>query len=887
MAPRKLRDLIRAVRECKTAAEERELIQRESSDIRATLRQEKAEFLSRSVAKLIYIGMLGYPTHFGQVACLNLVCTPNFANKRIGYLATMLLLDEGKELHLMVTNSIKQDMSNDNPYIAGLALSTLGTIASLDMARDLSFEVEKLLRSSNPYIRKKAALCAIRMIRKDSELVETFVPATRSILTEKHHGVLVTGVALIEEMCVQQTSSLQHFRRLVPSLTRLLKSLLASGFSAEHDVNGVTDPFLQCAVLRLLRVLGRGDDEASEAMNDILAEVATNTLISSAAGNAVLYEAVMCILDINAESGLRVLAINNLGKFLLSTDRNIRSVALSMLLTTVHKGGNTSDAVQRHRATIIDCLRESDITIRKRALTLCFALINESNIRSLFEELLSFLEVADTSFKDYMVTELLLAAARFAPSRKWHVDTAIAIITAAGPHVQEAGIAEIVHILADNAEFHQTTVQAMYIALLRKPKAQPLLQVAVWCVGEFCDQLIAGGALDIGGTKSDVVPNSDSVVRLLKGLLHDTSNSPTTRHYALNALMKASTRCPDQASTISAIVAPFRSNVDEELQQRAAEYQTMFNQFASIRPALLERMPVAESKLKIDAALAAEAQAAAATAAGVPAPQQSGEGDLLNLLDDGPSAPAVSVPAAASASGMDDLLGLDFGGPSTSAPTATSAPSNDPLMDLMGLSSPAQPTQPSPEVDLLGGLLGSSPSPATTSTTTSAPSLGLDDLLGLGTSTPSQPVQSQPDPLTSLMDLGSSAPVSTPASTPATVQDNTFVGYDADGVRLSFTTKRTGPSTVVVKINASSSLSDEITGFSMQVAVTKTHTVQLSTASGTTLGGFASAETSQVATVNASAGNESAPLKMLVRMTYTQNGQSITKQAQVSSFPSV
>ena len=53
-----------------------------------------------------------------------------------------------------------------------------------------------------------------------------------------------------------------------------------------------------------------------------------------------------------------------------------RYVALNTLLRTVQTS-DSADAVQRHRTVIIDCLKESDISIRRRALELAFALINE------------------------------------------------------------------------------------------------------------------------------------------------------------------------------------------------------------------------------------------------------------------------------------------------------------------------------------------------------------------------------------------------------------------------------------------------------------------------------------------------------------------------------
>ena len=78
-----------------------------------------------------------------------------------------------------------------------------------------------------------------------------------------------------------------------------------------------------------MRLLGKGDAKASETMNDILAQVATNTDSTKNVGNSILYETVMTVLEIEADSGLRVMAINILGKFLSNRDNNIRYVVIS------------------------------------------------------------------------------------------------------------------------------------------------------------------------------------------------------------------------------------------------------------------------------------------------------------------------------------------------------------------------------------------------------------------------------------------------------------------------------------------------------------------------------------------------------------------------------
>ena len=100
--------MIRSVRASKTAAEERAVVAKECSVLRDAFKDSNQEYRHRNVAKLMFIHMLGYPTHFGQMECIKLIAASNFPEKRIGYLGLMLLLDERQEVLMLVTNSVQK-----------------------------------------------------------------------------------------------------------------------------------------------------------------------------------------------------------------------------------------------------------------------------------------------------------------------------------------------------------------------------------------------------------------------------------------------------------------------------------------------------------------------------------------------------------------------------------------------------------------------------------------------------------------------------------------------------------------------------------------------------------------------------------------------------------
>ncbi|KAG2346685.1 Adaptor protein complex AP-1 gamma subunit [Suillus weaverae] len=830
-----LKALIKGIRACKTVADERALIQQESAAIRASFREEDVYARHNNIAKLLYIHMLGSPAHFGQIECLKLVASPRFTDKRLGYLGIMLLLDENQEVLTLVTNSLKNDMNHSNMYVVGLGLCTFANIASEEMSRDLANEIEKLLGSSNTYIRKKAALCALRVIKKVPDLTDHFISKAKNLLTDRNHGVLLTAITLTTEMCQIDEHCLNEFRNAVPLLVRNLKALVTTGYSPEHDVSGITDPFLQVKVLRLLRLLGRGDARASETMNDILAQVATNTDSTKNVGNSILYETVLTILEIEADSGLRVMAINILGKFLGNRDNNIRYVALNTLNKVV---GMDTNAVQRHRNIILDCLRDGDISIRRRALELSYALINEQNVRILIRELLAFLEVADDEFKLGMTTQISLAAERFAPNKRWHIDTVLRVLKLAGNFVREEILSAFIRLVAHTPELQAYTSSKLYTALQDDISQESLTLAALWVIGEYGDVLFDGGVVDEDQPKQ--ITDKDLLDLLLTTLDSPYANS-LTRQFLMASITKLASRpttSSPQQQRIAEVLAKYTTSPELELQQRAVEFASLFT-LGDLRTGVLERMPPPELKATV-MGIVSENKPVGSTQGGKDA----------DLLGDEVTPPTPVVNGQAAHNNQDLLAEIFGSSPAAPSPTPGRTPSISPqpqkssVQDILGLFD-SSPSPASPAI---------APSPATSAFATFSP----------------QP-QSQAPPRPSPQEQHPPAPRLT-----------SYTAYDKQELKITLTpqTSAARPGVVNIMARFQVSGSNAATGLNFQAAVPKSQQLQMLPMSnsdvqpGTT-------ETQQMRVMAPPGSN----IRLRLRISYTLAGQAVQDQIDFSGFP--
>ncbi|XP_022956969.1 AP-1 complex subunit gamma-2-like isoform X1 [Cucurbita moschata] len=865
----RLRDMIRAIRACKTAAEERAVIRKECAAIRASIDENDHDYRHRNLAKLMFIHMLGYPTHFGQMECLKLIASAGFPEKRIGYLGLMLLLDERQEVLMLVTNSLKQDLNHSNQYIVGLALCALGNICSAEMARDLAPEVERLLQFRDPNIRKKAALCSIRIIRKVPDLAENFVNPAASLLKEKHHGVMITGVQLCTELCKHSSEALEYFRKKsTEAMVKTLKDLVNSPYAPEYDIAGITDPFLHIRMLRFLRVLGQGDADASDCMNDILAQVATKTESNKNSGNAILYECVETIMSIEDSGGLRVLAINILGRFLSNRDNNIRYVALNMLMKAITVD---AQAVQRHRTTILECVKDSDASIRKRALDLVYLLVNESNVKPLTKELIEFLEVADQEFKGDLTAKICSIVAKYSPEKIWYIDQMLKVLSEAGNFVKDEVWHALIVVISNASDLHGYTVRALYRAFQRSSEQQEsLLRVAVWCTGEYGDMLVNNiGMLDIEDpivvTESDAVDVAETAIKRIGSDL-------TTKAMGMIALLKLSSRFPSCSERINNSIVQYKGSLVLELQQRSIEFNSIIASHQKMRSVLVERMPVLDEATFIGkraGSMTGSVSTSNAAAINLPNGVSKSSAPLVDLLD--LSSDDVPVPSSSGGGFIQDLLGLDLSAaPEKSGSNPTPISGTDVLLDLLsiGTSPPAQSTASA--TDIL-------------SNQEKSPTSQLDGLSSLSSLSANKPSAAVSSPTIDL--LGGLSPNLASADENGSVYPS-IVAYESGSLRITFDFSKTAgsPQTTLILATFKNLSPNSYTNFIFQAAVPKFLQLHLDSASASTLPGSGNGSITQSLRVtNSQYGKKH--LVMRLRIAYKVDDKDVLEEGQVSNFP--
>lgn len=164
-----------------------------------------------------------------------------------------------------------------------------------------------------------------------------------------------------------------------------------------------------------------------------------------------------------------------------------------------------------------------------------------------------------------------------------------------GNHVRDDVVAMLIELISSCEELHQYSVCQLWMQLTDDLSLkQPVLQVCMWTIGEFADQLVSvSGSDQLAG---QVITENDIVERC-EEILNSVHMSLITKQYTLNALTKLSVRFPDQSERVKQVVDLFGCSHSVELQQRAVEFGTIFSRHDTLRDKVWEKMP---SMVRVD-----------------------------------------------------------------------------------------------------------------------------------------------------------------------------------------------------------------------------------------------------------------------------------------------
>ncbi len=571
----KIRQLIKRVRACKTAEEERSVINKESAEIRNASRDINNPHKARDLCKAIYMQMMGYQTSFMQLSCINLLASKDFQEKRIAYSALSLVCDYSSEVLLLATASIKKDLENsESPESISLALNAIGDICTKDMCNELGMTVSNLLNSNNPNIKKKAACASTYIIRKSPELIENFIDKVPLLLEDKTHSVCLTGINLALEIIKQKPEFISKIKNYHEMFVKLEKNLLSISYAPEFDVNGITDPFLQAKILEIMIFTAKNNKNLSDELGDLFVSVQSITEASKQTGYALQYEIVRTINNLESNAGMKSLSNNILGKFLGSKDLNLKYIALNTLQDV---GRYDIASVTKHKNLILEFLKDRDISLQKRALDLIYLIINKNNLKSISKECIKYLPNAPIEIKFELTSKLVDSIEKYSNSYKWEIDTLIKMVIVSDSKLYDDTLSKIINIIMSIRELFIYSVHKLYICLKNNKENKALSIISFYVIGENGRLLIDNNVLN--SKNENIKVSENEVINLFKeiGEINNKKGNNDVLEYLLNAYVKLLLKFPSVRNIIEEDILNYQKSFFCEVQQRAVEYKIFDN----------------------------------------------------------------------------------------------------------------------------------------------------------------------------------------------------------------------------------------------------------------------------------------------------------------------
>ncbi|PAA75783.1 hypothetical protein BOX15_Mlig015612g2 [Macrostomum lignano] len=406
-----LQDLVRGIRNHKDT--EGKYISECIEEIKQELKQESLVVKANAINKLVYLQMLGYDISWAGFNIVEVMSSPKFTFKRIGYLAASQSFHDGTDVIMLTTNLVRKDLNSTNTYDAGVALSSLSCFMTGDLAHDLANDIMVLMTSTKPYLRKKAVLLMYKVFLRFPDSLKPAFGRLKEKLEDPDPGVQSAAVNVICELARKNP---QNYLSLAPLFFKLMTTS--------------TNNWVLIKIIKLFGAL----IPLEPRLGKKLIEPLTN-LIHSTSAMSLLYECINTVIAvlISISSGLQnhatsvQLCVQKLQILIEDSDQNLKYLGL-LAMTKILKTHPKS--VQAHKELIMQCLDDKDESIRLRALSLLYGMVSKKNLMEIVKKLIVHMEKAEGAhYRDELLSKIIGICSqndyRFITNFEWYVSVLV------------------------------------------------------------------------------------------------------------------------------------------------------------------------------------------------------------------------------------------------------------------------------------------------------------------------------------------------------------------------------------------------------------------------------------------------------------------------------
>ncbi|XWW96614.1 hypothetical protein V2A60_004591 [Cordyceps javanica] len=333
-----------------------------------------------ALLKLIYLEMVGHDMSWASFHVLEVMSSPKYAQKRVGYLGAVQSFRADTEVLMLATNLLKKDLSAAAPTVMSLPIATLPHVITPSLALSTLADLLPRLSHSHANIRKKTLVTLYRLALVYPEALRAAWPKIKERLMDAEEDPSVTA-AIVNVVCELGWRRPHDFLPLAPRLFELL-------------VDGGNN-WMAIKLIKLFATLTPLEPRLVKKLLPPLTNIIRTTPAMS-----LLYECINGIIqggilgsaDDTETEEIATLCVNKLrGMVIMNSDPNLKYVALlafNKIVLTHHY------LVSQQEDVILECIDSPDITIRIQALDLVQGMVTSENLVSIVSRLMKQLKAA-------------------------------------------------------------------------------------------------------------------------------------------------------------------------------------------------------------------------------------------------------------------------------------------------------------------------------------------------------------------------------------------------------------------------------------------------------------------------------------------------------------